>query len=53
MLAYDTNNYLVPIFSTILVGAECYDYFRSVFSACKDINGFDVEGRVTIVDQEK
>ena len=35
------------------IGAENYDYWRLVFETCKDIVGFDIPGRITVVNQEK
>ena len=53
VLAYDANNSAVPILFFHSVGVESEETWLTVFKALKDIPGYDVEGRITIVDQEK
>ena len=53
VVTYDTNMHLLPLVFAHFVGAERYEYWRIVFEACKEIPGFDVAERTTIVDQEK
>lgn len=53
VVTYDANNHLLPVFFGHFVGAECYEYWKTVFDAMKGIDGYDVAERTTIVDQEK
>lgn len=53
VVTYDTNMHLLPLLFAHFVGAECHEYWHRVFSECQKLEGFDVESRTTIVDQEK
>lgn len=53
VLSYDANNQLTPLVFAHSVGPECYESWKVVFDACAELEGFDVESRTTIVDQEK
>lgn len=48
---YSTNNLLAPIFFFYYVGRESSPTLVPVFSALKDVQNFDTDGRTTIVDQ--
>lgn len=52
-MVYETNNHVVPVCFAHFVGTECEQIWTSVFQLTKDVPGFDVPGRVTIVNQEK
>lgn len=53
VMVYDSNHHVVPILFSHSVGSESEETWSHVFKAVQKIPGFDVEGRVTIVDQEK
>ena len=53
VVLYDTNYNIVPIFFAHFIGAECYDYWHSVFKKCSTVDNFDIPQRTIIVDQEK
>ena len=53
VVLYDANYNLVPILFANYVGAECHDYWRSVFQRCCQIKNFDVLRRTVMVHQEK
>ena len=53
VVGYDATHNLVPLLFAHSVGTECEETWTIVFSKLKAVPGFDVPGRVTIVDQEK
>ena len=53
VVAYDANNQLTLLVFAHSVGLECYDSWKMVFQACAMMDGFDVETRTTILDQER
>lgn len=53
VVVYDANNHVIPVLFYHSVGTECDEAWGRVFGMLKKVDGFDVPGRVTIVDQEK
>lgn len=53
VVMYDGNNNLVPLLFYLSVSTECQETWTTVFAALKGIPGFDVDGRVAVVDQDK
>lgn len=53
VVLYDCNKHLLPIRFAHFIGTESEDTWLQVVQAVKKIDGFDVEGRVTIFDQDK
>lgn len=52
-IGYENNYNLCPLYFSHYVGSENSYIWTKVFDAVSKIGGFDVDGRVTIVDQEK
>lgn len=53
VILYDGNHHIVPILFAHAVGTESEETWSRVFRSLANVSGFDVDGRVTIVDQEK
>lgn len=53
VIMYDTNIHLIPLGFAHFVGTAKYEYYRTVFPACKKISGFEVPERTTTLDQQK
>lgn len=53
VVGYDANHNLVVLLFAHTVGAESEELWTMVFTNLKRVSRFDVQGRVTIVDQEK
>lgn len=53
VVSYDGNNHVTPLCFAHYVGTESAESWETVFNAIGEVDGFDVAGRVTVVDQEK
>ena len=53
VVVYDANYSIIPVLFAHFIGVESYDYWRTVFENCSEIEEFDVIRRTLIVDQEK
>jgi len=53
VVGYDTTKPLFPLAFGHSLGPEFLETWIPMFSACADIEGFDVSFRTTVVDQEK
>lgn len=52
-MIYDAKNHVTPICFAHSVGTEFSQLWEEVFDSVTEIEGFNVDGRVTNVDQEK
>lgn len=50
---YDANNHICPLVFAHSVRTECQEAWKPVFDVLKNMPGFDIYRRTTIVDQEK
>lgn len=53
VVEYDAKNCLIPLDFAHYVGLDYYDSWKRLFKDWATIEGFDVGGRNTVVDQEK
>lgn len=52
-MLYDTNYNIIPILFAHFNGAECHNYWQTVFDKCFEIYNFGSNRRTIIIDQEK
>lgn len=53
VIVYDTNNHIIAIYFSHYVAAEGSEMWNKVIQSVAEIDGFNVENRVTVVYQEK
>lgn len=53
LIIYDTNNDIIPILFYHSIATESNESWSTVLGALNEVDSFEVEGSVTILDQEK